>query len=370
MTNDDDRVWMARAIEVAGQAIASADPNPAVGCVLVRNGQLLGEGFSQRAGGNHAEIEALKAAGERAAGATAYVSLEPCAHTGRTGPCTAALIAAGVSRVVYAVEDPNPLVAGRGLRQLVEAGIEVAGPLLAREAEAVNRGFFARMRRGRPWLSCKMAASLDGRTALANGISQWITGAEARRDVQRARACASAVMTGIGTVLADDPALNARPDDMHIDVLQPVRVILDSTLRTPPAAKTLSLPGDVIVFSGDDSDAAMTARRRALTAAGVRVESVPAAPRLDLDAVMQRLGELGLNTVWLEAGPTLAGALIAAGLVDELILYLAPCLLGSDARGLFALPSLERLEDRYALTIDSLCQIGADLRIQASLRVT
>jgi len=367
MTSAEDYAFMARALVLAERASASADPNPAVGCLIVAGDEVVGEGFTQPAGGNHAEIEALNAAAARAAGATAYVSLEPCAHTGRTGPCTAALIAARIARVVYAIRDPNPSVAGRGIRQLADAGIAVDGPLLEREAESLNRGFFSRMQRGRPWVRCKMAASLDGRTALANGASQWITGEAARRDVQRWRARSSAVMTGIGTVLADDPALTARPDDLAIDVRQPQRVVLDTSLRTPPAAKTLALPGDVLVFAGAGEDSGQAARRRALEAAGAVVETVAAPGRLDLAAVVARLAAREINSVWLEAGPTLAGAMLAAGLVDELILYLAPCLLGSDARGLFDLPALERLEDRHALDVSSVRQLGEDLRICARI---
>ena len=367
MITADDHAFMARALVLASKAAASTDPNPAVGCLIVRSNEVLGEGFTRPAGGSHAEIVALNAASDQAVDATVYVSLEPCSHTGRTGPCTAALIAARVARVVYAVEDPNPAVAGKGIAQLRAAGIEVAGPLLATEAERVNRGFFSRMQRGRPWVCCKMAASLDGRTALANGASQWITGADARADVHRWRARSSAVMTGIGTVIADDPGMNARADDLDIDVLQPLRIVLDSTLRMPPDAAILSLPGDVIVFAGEESGVDAAKRRVQLEAAGAHIECVAASPRLDLAAVMARLGELEINTVWLEAGPELAGAMLAAGLVDELVLYLAPCLLGADARGLFELPALERLEDRYSLQIESMRQIGSDIRICATI---
>jgi len=395
MTDDLDLGYMARALELALRGAASTDPNPAVGCVIVNDGRVVGEGFTRPAGGNHAEIEALNAAGEAARGATCYVSLEPCAHTGRTGPCTAALIEAQVARVVFALEDPNPAVAGKGEAALAAAGIRVESPLLAAEAETLNRGFVSRMRRGRPWIRCKMAASLDGRTALASGESQWITGEAARRDVHRWRARSSAVMTGIGTVLADDPLLTARPDEPGIEFLQPARIIVDATFRTPPAARTLAAGGEVIVFGGAAPDAAVAARREALERAGARVETVDAdggtrgagagagageadarpgatraragerVGRLDLAAIAARLGALEINTVWLEAGPGLSGAMLAAGLVDELILYLAPCLLGDGARGLFALPPLERLADRFVLGIDDVARLGDDLRIIA-----
>lgn len=365
MISADDHIFMARALVLAGRGAASTDPNPSVGCVIVRDGEIVGEGFTQRAGGNHAEIEALAAAGEGAQGATVYVSLEPCAHQGRTGPCAEALVAARVGRVVYAVADPNPAVAGQGRAILEAAGIEVASPLLADEARRINRGFFARMERGRPWLCCKMAASLDGRTALADGTSQWITGEEARRDVHRFRARSSAIMTGIGTVLADDPALTARADDIGIDVLEPVRVIVDSSLRTPPTARTLAQDGEVVVFALAARDAATRARQAAIEAAGATVETVGGDARCDPAEVLERLGARGINTVWLEAGPALAGSLLAAGLVDELVLYLAPCLLGNTARGLFDLPGLARLEDRLRLEIDDLRSFGNDMRIIA-----
>lgn len=401
MSEAADLEHMARAIELARRASASSDPNPAVGCVIVREGKVVGEGFTQRPGGNHAEIEALKAAGGAAAGSTVYVSLEPCAHTGRTGPCAEALIEARVARVVYALKDPNSLVAGRGAAMLAEAGIATESPLLADEAEAVNRGFFSRHRRGRPWISLKMAASLDGRTALANGESQWITGEAARHDVHRARARASAVMTGIGTVLADDPSLSARVEDADIDIVQPQRVILDSTLRTPPTAKMFGLDSDVLIFTGvaadgsgpasDDSGSAggdsgpsgsgsasadggssqaggrsaAAARFRALEAAGARIETVPADPHCDLGAVVSRLAARQINTVWLEAGPVLSGAMLKAGLVDELVLYIAPMLLGESARGLLSLPPIEHLADARRLVLTGVQPVGEDLRIIA-----
>ena len=362
MSEAPDHAFMARAIELAGRAVASADPNPAVGCVVVNDGVVVGEGFTQRAGGHHAEIEALNAASDRAQGATVYVSLEPCAHTGRTGPCATALIQAKVARVVFAVEDPNPDVAGKGAKMLADAGIETETAVLAGAAEALNRGYFSRIRRQRPWIRCKMAASLDGRTALANGESQWITSEPARRDVHRWRARSSAVMTGIGTLLADDPALSARAPDTEIDVMQPRRIIIDSDLQTPADAKTLALEGGVIIFAGD---AAPADRSNALEKVGARIERVAAEPRCDLNAVASRLAALEINDVWLESGPTLAGAMLAAGLIDELILYFAPSLLGNDARGLFELPVLTSLDNRIKLEIDDLRKIGDDLRIIA-----
>ena len=362
----DDRGWMARALELGARGAASTDPNPAVGCVIVRDGRVVGEGYTQPAGGNHAEIEALAAAGAQAAGATVFVSLEPCAHTGRTGPCTRALIDARVARVVYAVDDPNPIVAGKGAEALRAAGIDVESPLLAAEAEAQNRGFFARMRKGRPWVRVKLAASLDGRTALANGKSQWLTGEAARRDVHAWRARSSAVMTGIGTVLADDPELTARTDGLGIRVLQPKRVVVDSKLRTPPAAKLFAARtgGEPIVFAGAEA-AGDVSRRRELERAGARIESVAANPHCDLAEVVARLGVLEINSVWVEAGPTLSGALLGAGLVDELFIYYAPCLLGNSARGMFELPRLTSLDERYRLVVDDVLRIGDDFRVRA-----
>ena len=365
MSPGDDHRHMARALALARRGTASTDPNPSVGCVIVKDGEVVGEGFTEPAGRRHAEIVALDAAGARARGATVFVSLEPCVHTGRTGPCTSALIEAGVGRVVFAVEDPNPAVAGQGAGRLADAGIETMSPLLAPEAIRVNRGFFSRMQRNRPWVSLKMAASLDGKTALANGASQWITGEAARRDVHRMRARSSAVMTGIGTVLADDPELTARPDNLNCELKQPKRVILDSNRRLPADARTLGLEGEVIVFAGAAPGNAGNEWQSMLEGAGARIEVVAAEPRCDLDAVMARLAELEINTVWLEAGPTLAGAILAAGLADELVVYLAPCVLGESARGLFDLPALDDLADRRGLTFEDIRRIGDDLRIIA-----
>lgn len=355
-----DHRFMARALTLARRGLATTDPNPTVGCVLVREGRIVGEGFTAPAGGPHAEIRALAEAGGAAAGSTAYVSLEPCGHEGRTGPCTSALAAAGVERVVCATLDPNPLVDGDGIRALRAAGIDVETGVLEATAIEINRGFFARHTRGRPWVTLKIAASLDGRTALADGTSQWITGEPAREDVHRFRAHSSAVMTGVGTVLADDPALTARLDEA-IEVRQPVRVIVDSGLTTPPTAKTLRVPGDVYIFSGHAEGAA----RDALIAAGAHLETVPAEPRCSLTAVLERLAGLEINTVWVEAGPALSGTLVRERLVDEFVVYLAPDFLGDTARGMLALPALADLDERCRLAIIDVRRIGRDLRIVA-----
>jgi diaminohydroxyphosphoribosylaminopyrimidine deaminase / 5-amino-6-(5-phosphoribosylamino)uracil reductase len=360
-----DYEYMAEALRLAAHALYDAAPNPAVGCVLVRDGRVVGSGWTAPAGGPHAERVALAAAGEAARGATAYVSLEPCCHVGRTGPCTRALLEAGVSRVVYAGRDPNPMVDGAGERELRAAGVRVDGGVLEQAAEPLNRGFFARMRRGTPWVRSKLAASLDGRTALANGASRWITGPEARRDVQRWRARSSAVLTGSGTVLADDPALTVRVDQAGLDpkvgIKQPLRVIVDSALRMPPTARTLSLPGEVVVFTTrPDGNAA-----RALREAGAAIERVPGEAQCDLAAVLARLGELEINDVWVEAGAGLNGALLASGLIDELVVYVAPLVLGTSAAGMFDVPALTSLGEAWAFELQEFRKLGNDLRIVA-----
>jgi diaminohydroxyphosphoribosylaminopyrimidine deaminase/5-amino-6-(5-phosphoribosylamino)uracil reductase len=365
MNPANDQMYMARALRLAALGLWTTDPNPRVGCVLVKDGEVVGEGWHEKAGEPHAEIHALQQAGDRAAGATAYVTLEPCCHQGRTPPCTDALTSAGVTRVVAAMRDPNPQVAGSGLLALQQAGIETAVDVLAGEAGQLNAGFVMRMRTGRPHVRCKLAMSVDGRTAMASGESQWITGAAARRDVQRLRARSSAIMTGINTVLADDPSLTARPDDLSEEELsQPWRVVLDSRLRMPPAAKLLDKPGRTLVLTGiTDVD-----RHAQLMRANVDVVALPLTDgRLDLTAVMQHLGALEMNEVHLEAGAGLCGALLQAGLVDELVIYMAPHLMGNAARGLFDLPGLETLAQRIQLDIADIRAVGEDWRITATV---
>ena len=356
----DDHRRMAQALQLAGRGLWTTTPNPRVGCVLLApSGEVVGLGWHEKAGGPHAEIHALRAAGERARGATAYVTLEPCSHFGRTPPCAEALIAAGVARVVAAMKDPNPQVAGRGLAALQAAGIETACGLLEREARELNIGFVSRMTRGRPWLRLKAAASLDGKTALNNGESQWITGPDARRDGQRWRARACAILTGIGTVKDDDPQLNVREVDTP---RQPLRIIVDSRLETPLNASILQGGGPVLV-AGAVADGAKMA---ALRAAGAEVVILPNAEgKVDLAELLMELGRRGINEIHAEAGFKLNGSLLRAGLVDELLLYLAPCLLGHAAAGLFNLPELERLDGKQSLQIRDLRQIGADIRLLA-----
>lgn len=358
----NDYRQMARALTLAQRGLYSADPNPRVGCVLIKDNRVVGEGWHERAGEAHAEVMALEAAGERARGATAYVTLEPCCHHGRTPPCTDALLAAGVARVVAAMSDPNPQVAGKGLAILRAAGVAVECGLMEAEARALNPGFIQRMIRQRPFLRVKLAMSLDGRTALASGASQWLTGAAARQDVQRLRARSSAILTGSGTVLADDPHLNVR---LLETARQPLRVLLDTRLRTPPTARTLQLPGAVLIFTA----AANAPRQAALQAVGAEIVRVPQTDRgLDLAAVMAELARRECNEVQVESGPTLAGALLQAGLIDELILYLAPLLLGDQARGLFHLPELNRMSERTELEILETRMVGKDWRLRLKKR--
>lgn len=362
MNGAGDHERMAEALRLAARGLCSTRPNPRVGCVIVRGGAVVGRGFHHHAGGPHAEVMALGEAGADAAGATAYVTLEPCNHHGRTPPCVDALIAARVSRVVYACDDPHPRVAGQGAARLRAAGIAVESGPLAAAARELNRGFISRFERGRPFLTLKVGMSLDGKTALANGRSQWITGPAARTDVQRLRARSCAILTGIGTVLADDPALTVRDATFDLGGVPPARVVMDASLRLPPTARLFRDPVPVLVFAAT----ADPARRRALERAGARVETVPGAgDGVDPAAVLARLAALGCNEVLAECGPRLAGALIAAGLVDELVCYVAPKILGAGARSAFAFADLAALVDCPALELVETRRVGPDLRIVA-----
>lgn len=360
-----DERYMARALELARRGRFTTTPNPNVGCVIVLDGQIVGEGWHQRAGEPHAEVHALRMAGDRARGATAYVTLEPCSHHGRTPPCCDALIAAGVKRVVAAMQDPNPQVAGRGLHRLHQAGIEVSHGLMMQEAEALNRGFLKRMRTGFPWIQLKLGASLDGRTAMASGESQWITSSAARRDVQRLRAQSSAILSSSATVLADNPSLTVRWSELdsesqrlvdEAELRQPVRVIVDSQNRVTPHHKLIEQSGETWLMRQQVDD-----RHWPET-----VTQIPVPLRdsqLDLVALMMVLGQRQINSVWVEAGATLAGALIQAGLVDELIVYVAPKLLGNDARGLCQLAGLTQLVDAPVFAFRDIRQVGDDVRL-------
>lgn len=369
--NATDSAWMARALQLAAKGLYTTGVNPRVGCVLVKDNQIIGEGWHERAGEGHAEVMALQDAerrGQNVKGATAYVTLEPCAHHGKTPPCAEALIQAGVCRVVAAMEDPNPLVAGKGFALLQAAGIAVAAPLMAAEAEALNVGFVKRMRTGLPWVRLKMAGSLDGHSALANGQSQWITGPEARADGHRFRARAQAILTGVGTLLEDDPLMTVRGVDTPmaqvtatpVPLAPSLRVVLDSHLRMPVAAKILQ-GGCLVATASPDVE-----RTASLRAAGAEVLVVPdSADRVDLKALLRNLAERGINEVHLEAGPRLSGVFLKAGLIDELLLYMAPTLLGSDARGWFDDLNLTNLDQKTQWQFQDVRMLGADLRITA-----
>jgi len=362
----DDYRYMASALQLARKGWYSTHPNPRVGCVLVKDDRIIAEGYHRKAGELHAERNALIHATEDPEGSTAYVTLEPCCHHGKTPPCTDALIDAGVSRVVIAMQDPNPLVAGKGIQVLSEAGIEVQSGLLADQASLLNRGFIKRMSQGVPFVRCKMAASLDGRTAMASGESVWISSEQSRRDVQLLRAESSAIMTGVATVLADEPSMNVRLSqaalslDADLTVIQPVRVILDADLQTPTDAKILNLAGEVVLFC----------QQRALEKANqytqkqVRVFAVDAEDnRLNLEQVLRKLAELQINEVLLESGSTLAGAMLSEGFIDEIIVYQAPHLMGDAARGLFHLPGMEKMSERIQLVMTDSRKIGQDFKI-------
>jgi diaminohydroxyphosphoribosylaminopyrimidine deaminase/5-amino-6-(5-phosphoribosylamino)uracil reductase len=355
-----DHQHMARAIQLATRGLNTTDPNPRVGCVIVKDKQVIGEGWHVRAGEAHAEVHALQQAGERAQGASVYVTLEPCCHHGRTPPCSDALIAAQVERVVVAMQDPNPQVAGNGMRQLQEAGIQVELGLLEQQAKALNPGFIQRMQTRRPFVRNKLAMSLDGRTAMADGESKWITSDAARQDVQRLRARSSAIMTGVGTVLSDDPALTVRLPDVE---RQPLRVIIDTNLSTPVDARLLKESGQTVIMTANsDQDLQDTLRE-----AGAEVIQIGNdAQSIDLHAVLERLAERKINEVLLETGATLSGAMLEARLIDEMVIYMAPLLMGDSARGLYRLPHLQNMADRIELDIREVRPVGKDLRITAT----
>ncbi|HEX4332499.1 MAG TPA: bifunctional diaminohydroxyphosphoribosylaminopyrimidine deaminase/5-amino-6-(5-phosphoribosylamino)uracil reductase RibD [Usitatibacter sp.] len=352
-----DLAFMQRALSLTERGRDTCTPNPNVGCVLAKGGRVIGEGWHERAGEAHAEVRALQAVTESPEGATAYLTLEPCAHHGRTGPCAEALVEAKVARVVAALEDPNPEVAGKGFARLREAGIAVDVGLMADEAREAHRGFLSRMQRARPWLRVKAASSLDGRIALSGGESRWITGEEARRDVHRLRARSCAMLTGIGTVLADDPELTVR----HVPCTrQPRRVVIDNRLEMPRTAKILSGAPPLILTVSDDAP-----RRSALEALGAEVVRVPGEGKSDLAAVAKVLGERGFNEVTAETGGKLMGSLIAAGVVDELVIYYAGMVLGDKAQALFVMPEPARLAEAKRLRIVDVRTLGGDFRVTA-----
>ena len=361
MFSPDDHAFMARALRLAEHGLYTTTPNPRVGCLIVRDGAVVGEGWHARAGQPHAEAHALAQVGEAARGATAYVTLEPCSHHGRTPPCADALAAAGVARVVVSMEDPNPQVSGRGIQRLRDGGIQVQCGLLEEQARELNMGFISRMTRGRPWVRVKSAATLDGKTALNNGLSQWITGPDARRDAHRLRARSCAMLTGIGTVLHDDPSLTVREIETE---RQPLRVVVDTNLSMPPDARMLAGGGVLIVTACEESE-----RTLQLQDAGAEVLVLPAhRGRIDLARLMEELGRRELNEVTVEAGKMLAGALLEAGMVDELVLYLAPVLFGDRARGIFELAEMDAMEQRREVRVTDLRMVGRDMRIVARIK--
>lgn len=362
-----DEHYMRRAIELAALGRFTTSPNPNVGCVIVKEGEIIGEGYHHHAGGPHAEVNALKMAGDKAKGATAYVTLEPCSHFGKTPPCADALINAGIKRVVAAMQDPNPQVAGRGLHKLLSAGIDVSHGVLMQEAEKLNVGFFKRMRTGFPYIQLKLGASLDGKTALASGESQWITSKASRRDVQNFRAQASAILTTSATVLADNPSMNVRWDELSDEIKalypeetlrQPIRIVADSQNRVTKNHKITQIEGECWL--------ARTKSQPSDWQGNVSEILLPTNGKnsgVDLVLLMMQLGKRNINTVWVESGAHFAGALLEAGLVDELIIYIAPKILGNDARGLFALSPLSSLSEAPEFTVDSLQKIGSDIRV-------
>lgn len=371
MDDTVDREYMAEALQLARRGLYTTAPNPRVGCVLVRDGKIIGRGWHERAGEPHAEINALRDAEKYfgdARGATAYVTLEPCSHHGRTPPCCEALVAAGIKRVVAAMTDPNPLVAGKGLDFLRSAGLEVEAGMLEAQARELNVGFVSRMERGRPWVRVKLATSLDGRTAMASGESQWLTGPAARSDVQRLRARSCAVISGVDTVLHDNAALSVRAAELHlpdadlIALRQPLRVVLDSKLRLHPPARLFAQPGRLVIATLNDEQK----RWEPLLEAGAQVLRLPARDgRIDLAALMAWLGDQQCNEVMVEAGAVLAGAFWRAGYVDRLTIYMAPTLLGSSGRPLLELP-LDKMREQQRLDIHDIRAVGNDWRIDAS----
>ena len=370
-----DEYFMSIAINLAKKGWYSTHPNPRVGCVLVRDGRIIAKGWHEFAGQGHAEVNALASleTGQTAQGATAYVTLEPCSHFGKTPPCSDALVAAGISRVVVAMVDPNPLVAGNGIKRLRDYGIEVTSGILESEARILNPGFIRRMELQRPRIRCKMAMSLDGRTAMASGESKWITSAEARQDVQRLRAESSAVLTGIGTVLADDPSMNVRAPQLATMGRQPERMILDTQLRMPLNARMLALEGQTVICTNQlQQEKDQQQKVRQLQELGAELyfldtEQQQDTKRLSLDEIMSIMQQRQYNEVLLEAGAVLTGSMLQAGYIDELIIYMAPHLMGSEARGLFNLPGLEKMSQRIELDVQDIRPVGKDFRISASV---
>lgn len=363
MFSEQDYQFMARALNLAKRCLYTTHPNPRVGCVIARQSNILAEGWTQKAGHAHAEAHAISRADSDLSGSTVYVTLEPCAHFGRTPPCADALVDAAVDRVVIAVKDPNPRVNGMGADRLRDAGITVESGLMEDQAREINKGFFSLHERSRPWIRLKTAASLDGKTALASGESQWITGEAARADGHRLRAQSSAILTGINTVIADNPSLTVRLEGIE---RQPMRVVLDSGLKTPPQAKLFEKGGEVLILTCLDSQHERAAALKKMGASVMQIESDDL--RLDLDKVMQALTEFSINEIHVEAGRILTGQLISKNLADELVIYLAPTLLSDQAQGMFHLPELNSLAEQRRLHWQDQRMIGNDLRLTMRIR--
>jgi len=362
----NDQRFMSRAIELAKKGRYSAKPNPCVGCVIVQNNEIIGEGWHAKAGEPHAEVHALKQAGDAAKNATAYVTLEPCSHHGKTPPCADALIKAKVSRVVVAMQDPNPLVSGKGIAKLRAANIDVSFGLLEAEALEINAAFAHKMTTGKPRIISKVAMSLDGKTAMASGESKWITGSAAREDVHRLRAQSDMVLTGIGTVLADNPALTARDGLEGAQVRQPWRVILDSQLQTPRDSLVLNSDARTTVLTCSDDQYAISAIKN--KGCDVQVLAANTNGQLDLNAVSEWLNAQSVNSVMIEAGAELNGAFLQAGLVDELVIYMAPSVLGSQARGAFVMPLISKLADKIELIHKQTSTLGEDIKLMYTVK--
>ncbi len=362
MSDEADTAFMTQALRLAERGVYTAHPNPMVGCVLVKDGVVVGEGWHKVAGEAHAEINALEAAGAAARGATAYVTLEPCSHHGKTPPCVDVLVSAGIAEAVIGIQDPNPAVNGKGIAELENAGIPVRVGILETQIERQLSGFLSRVRTGRPFVRLKIACSVDGCIAMVSGESEWITGPESRADVQRLRARSGAIMSGIGTVLADDPSFTVRDPDIDTCGRQPLRVVLDKDLRMPLSAEILALPGGTLLYCTEDS------RRGPLIEVGADVVKVGASDRLvNAAEVLDDLGRREVNDVLVEAGPALAGNLISNDLVDELVIYQAPHIMGSETMGMFRTPAWTELSDRRSLDIIDTCQVGPDTRITARI---
>ncbi len=369
LTDFDDEHFMALSLKLASRGIGLVDPNPAVGCMIVKNNKILGQGWHQKAGGAHAEIHALNQAGELSKGACMYVTLEPCCHSGKTAPCSKAIIQAGIGRIVIACEDPNPLVCGHGIAELRRAGMAVVLHVGEVRARSINRGFFHRMQTAMPWVTLKIAASLDGKTAMASGMSQWITSQQARQDGHKLRAECSAIVTGVGTVISDNPKLTARqqrqPPSASRPIRPTIRVIIDSNLRTPQSAQILDGEGEVIIFTSNaENFNQAVAGKKFADKKGVEMILCPQKlAKVDLHFVMMTLAKREINSVLVEAGEKLSGSFLRANLVNELVVYMAPDCLGSDGKNMFRIAGLDTLEQKIRFKFKQCIRIGRDLKL-------